>query len=542
MNDTQAIERTLAGDVDAFAHLASRYQGKVFVVALSRVYDHQDAQDLTQETFLRAYTRLPSLSKPEAFAPWLFTILRRLAVDFLRGKLRMKERERTMGSVEAVSDAADDPRDTIAARDTANNLWKLVSQLDDKSREVVCLYYGQQMTVPGISALTGVNESAVKMRLSRARTKLGERTSCLGIAWGVAPLPLLSTNIAASVKVAGPLAGSAVAATGSVLGGIFAWMALFGWLPRRDVDRWKGKVSADARSEAKRRFMLAAVLPLVAVFVAPTVVALTGHLGLAGVLIMVFVSVLIMIFCVPLLVSAFLREIALLPPRDKTKQVVNMGLLVPFFASMILAPQLFPVVFGLFMALQFFFVNKSNVALATVTPGFWVTSLLKNVGDLPAPPASVQMLRIHDWLAWLHVNGLVAPPRTKDGNTVTVRLRLRPGLFEKMTRSGYSTLRIETSGRVTCTVIPRDYVALMATFLDDELPPRRDLAEKIGASFTRALAAFQQGASEGEAIKALGLADCPIDVRKTTILKVQKYVLPAIGVAVMVGAVFYLLK
>ena len=171
MEPRETIDAVLGGHPDAFAALVKRYEGPLFACALARVYDREDARDLCQDAFLRAYSALPTLKNRDAFGPWLFMILRRLCVDFLRGKWRRNEGEKKMDLAEAKT--ASDPSGALCERDAAATLWQRVGRLDDNSREVLALHYGRQLKIGEIAQLTGLGESAVKMRLQKARTVLG---------------------------------------------------------------------------------------------------------------------------------------------------------------------------------------------------------------------------------------------------------------------------------------------------------------------------------------------------------------------------------
>ncbi|MDX9974990.1 MAG: RNA polymerase sigma factor, partial [FCB group bacterium] len=274
MDDQEAIEATLSGNREAFGFLVSQYQAKVYAVALARVYDRQDAQDLCQEAFLRAYLRLPTLRNRDAFAPWLFMILRRLCVDFVRGKWRKELGEQAMKRNQGDTEDTVDPQHDVAATDAAETLWAHIGQLDDSSREVLSLHYGQDLKVSEIAALTGVRESAVKMRLQRARSRLGDQAGHLKGAWGIAPVPALSAGIMKAVTNAGPLKGG-IAASSSWLGGA-AVVAALSWA-----------------------------------YVAVFAVAIG---------------------------AAFKREIDLISPRDKLKQLAFAGGALLLMASMVLRP------------------------------------------------------------------------------------------------------------------------------------------------------------------------------------------------------------
>lgn len=541
MDDKEAVEKTLGGTVEAFGYLVSRYQSIVHAIALARVYDHQDAQDLSQEAFLRAYVRLPMLRNRDAFAPWLFMIVRRLSLDFMRGRWRNDRERQSLHECEQLSH---DPRQQIKALDTARTLWSRVGQLDDKSREVLSLHYGQELKVSEIAALTATKESAVKMRLQKARAVLGDKVGDLKGVWAVAPLPTFPADIMKAVNSVGPFKEGILASSG--LGGALAVPALFSvfwWSALRDVNRWEGHAPAGMLAQA-RRTLLRSVLFIAAAMIAAIVIAalfataivlipprgqtqilLVPHWAIYGVFLVSYG-----IIIAAALGAIFKREIDLLAPRDKARQVVGACCAFLVAATASLSPAHGLLAMGAFLFLHYFFVNKSNIALAAVPPGLWVGPLLKHSPSSEVRAVPVTTKQIKPWLTMLHEYGLVAPPLRSDKEAFTVRLRLRGSLFEKMARGKNSSfLRVETTGVVSCTIVPRDYVAIAQHLGLDEVPGRQELAASLGNSFTRALSTYAEGGDKEAVASSLGLAHCPIETTNTYGFFLNKYALPIIG-------------
>ena len=542
MDDKDAIEETLHGATEAFGSLVTRYQSMVYAIALARVYDHQDALDLSQEVFLRAYTRLPMLKNRDAFAPWLFMILRRLCVDFLRGKWRNERLQQTVRDTERSTPTSTDAEKEIGTADTFQTLWSRVAQLDDKSREVLSLHYGQEMKLGEIAALTGMKESAVKMRLHRARAVLGERIGDLKGVWGIAPLPTFSAGVMKAVTAVGPVKGGIAA--NPFLGGVLALVASFWWSAGRDLNRWQDDAPAGMLSQGRRTIARSALV-LAAAMILPTIVATAIALALVLVRPLNFLIpfaivcwAVFMVVMVTLLGAILKREIDLLSPEDKAKQLINAGAVIVFFAIMCIFPAYALGAMGVFLALQYFFVNSSNIALGTVPPGFWVAPVLKHTVAGKGQTIPVAKDRIKPWLTMLHEYGLVAPPLKNDDESFTVRLRLRGSLFEKMAWRSYSTLLVDTRGVVSCTVVPRDYVALAQLLELEELPSRQELAKILGDSFTAALGTYADGGDKVAVANSLGLDLCPIDSSKTNIFLLNKYGLPIAGLVLIALFVF----
>lgn len=154
------------GCPDAFACLVERYTPPVFHY-LHRMIGHaQDAEDLTQETFLKAHRSLSSFRSAQAFPSWLFTIARRTALNHLRSRRRTEE-------VDAEHPADDpDPSAAAQAADAWNSLWQLADQLPADQREVLWLRYAEDLSIRDVARVTGRTALHVRVLLHRARRQL----------------------------------------------------------------------------------------------------------------------------------------------------------------------------------------------------------------------------------------------------------------------------------------------------------------------------------------------------------------------------------
>ena len=93
-SDVQLIQRILSGDEVAFNVLVQRYQKSVHALAWRKLGDFHDAEEITQDTFLQVYKRLPTLKDPYKFSGWLYVIVNRLCID------RMRQKHLTIQSLE----------------------------------------------------------------------------------------------------------------------------------------------------------------------------------------------------------------------------------------------------------------------------------------------------------------------------------------------------------------------------------------------------------------------------------------------------------
>ena len=178
-DDVQLIRRVLSGDDTAFDSLVVKYQKSVHALVWQKIGDFHHAEELTQDAFLQAYSKLSTLKDPHQFSGWLYVIAKRLCIDWLRKqKPAMQSLEET--SVEEIDDItyerymAED-RELEVAEQRQELVKKLLEQLSESEREVLTLYYLSEMTTPEISKFLGVPVKTIGSRLRRARARLKEK-------------------------------------------------------------------------------------------------------------------------------------------------------------------------------------------------------------------------------------------------------------------------------------------------------------------------------------------------------------------------------
>ncbi len=173
------VRRAQAGDVEAFGALVSQYMRRAYYAALGLVGSHDDALDLSQEAFSRAFRARMSLDPNRSFYTWLYTILRRLCFNFLRDR---KAQSRKLA--EAAGWLAEEARARVAAQSPvrAAELAELrcrvagaIEQLPDRQREVLVLKEFEGLRYREIAELLGIPIGTVMSRLYAARRQLAGR-------------------------------------------------------------------------------------------------------------------------------------------------------------------------------------------------------------------------------------------------------------------------------------------------------------------------------------------------------------------------------
>ena len=174
--DIELIQRVLDGDDTAFSELVNKYRKSVHALAWRKVQDFHIAEDITQETFLKAYKGLSTLKEQQSFASWLYVIATNHCKTWL-SKKRLSTQSLDDTDYSELEKAtyssyisAENERVSIEAQREV--VKKLLAKLQESDRTVITLYYLGGMTYEEISKFLGVSVSAIKNRLYRARQNL----------------------------------------------------------------------------------------------------------------------------------------------------------------------------------------------------------------------------------------------------------------------------------------------------------------------------------------------------------------------------------
>ena len=144
-------------------------------VAFSVLRQRQDAEDVAQEAFARAYRRFAGLREPAQFRGWIVRVTWRLAIDRWRADRRRLVREDSANRAPQVADA----EELVVASRRAARLWDAIDALPEKLRIVIVLSAMEEHGVREVANLLGIPEGTVKSRLFLARQALAEKLQCL---------------------------------------------------------------------------------------------------------------------------------------------------------------------------------------------------------------------------------------------------------------------------------------------------------------------------------------------------------------------------
>jgi RNA polymerase sigma factor (sigma-70 family) len=169
MDATTLLPRILAGDSRAYSEVVRHYQHMVYTVCHRVLRNTEDAEEATQDTFVKAYQNLRGFSGGSKFSTWLYSIAYRTAIS--HGRKRSTDGH----SVDALLLHPAAPRDAaMEHHDIKQHLEKALATLPAEDASIISFYYMEEMSVEEIVTVTGLSASNVKVKLFRARKKLSE--------------------------------------------------------------------------------------------------------------------------------------------------------------------------------------------------------------------------------------------------------------------------------------------------------------------------------------------------------------------------------
>jgi RNA polymerase sigma-70 factor, ECF subfamily len=176
-SDAALIVRAQGGDADAFGRLVERYMRRAYAQALGLVGSREDALDLSQEAFVRAYRARHTIDPGRPFQAWLYQIIRHLCFNFLRDaktRARVMETEGAAWLVERARAAAPAPGTAFEQTEARRRIARAIEQLSPHEREVLVLKEFEELKYREIAELVGVPIGTVMSRLYSARRRLAE--------------------------------------------------------------------------------------------------------------------------------------------------------------------------------------------------------------------------------------------------------------------------------------------------------------------------------------------------------------------------------
>jgi RNA polymerase sigma-70 factor (ECF subfamily) len=170
VNDLFYIQRIKSGDVRAFAGIVEKYQQMVMTIIIKIVGNREDAEDITQEVFIKVFKSIDQFKEESGFATWLY----RIAYNTTLSELRKKKWTFTSidNQVSTIEEPVNDEWEEQDTEEKLRCLDKALKQLPPDEIFLITLYYLDKRSIEDVSEITGISTSNVKVKLHRIRKKL----------------------------------------------------------------------------------------------------------------------------------------------------------------------------------------------------------------------------------------------------------------------------------------------------------------------------------------------------------------------------------
>ena len=172
LKDVELVELVLAGQQNAFEALVERYKDAVQNLAYRMLGNVTEAEDVTQEVFVRAYTQLGTYKPAHKFSTWLLSIASHLAIDQLRRRRFLALPLEDVPFLEWIADLGVGPEQSALRGEQQDEIQAYLQRLPSKYRAVIVLRYWYDLSYEEISAALNLTPALVKARLHRARELL----------------------------------------------------------------------------------------------------------------------------------------------------------------------------------------------------------------------------------------------------------------------------------------------------------------------------------------------------------------------------------
>lgn len=171
-DDSYYIDKVLGGDVSAYALLVSKHKNLVFSIAYKILNNREDAEEISQDTFLKAYQSLKTFERKSKFSTWIYRIAYNAAIS----KTRKKKPEMVGMEDHIINNYSTDEISSNVHQLDENEQIRLVAKamkkLPEDDNVLITLFYHAENSIEDISTITGLSVSNVKVRLHRIRKKL----------------------------------------------------------------------------------------------------------------------------------------------------------------------------------------------------------------------------------------------------------------------------------------------------------------------------------------------------------------------------------
>jgi len=176
LGDNEIISRVLHGEQGAYADLVNRYQGYVFTLVLRMIKSREDAEEVAQDVFVKAYRSLANFRGESKFSTWLYTITNTTCITFLRKK-KLEVHSLDNEKVFEVADSRDSGfrANMIEQKSRVSMVNRAIAMLNPDDAEIITLFYKAEQSLDEIARILKIEVNTAKVRLHRARGRLKEK-------------------------------------------------------------------------------------------------------------------------------------------------------------------------------------------------------------------------------------------------------------------------------------------------------------------------------------------------------------------------------
>ena len=170
--DQYLIDKTLSGDSAAFGELVDRYQNFVFTIAVRMLRHKEEAEEVAQDSFIKAYDSLSTFRGDSRFSTWLYRIVYHKTLD----RIKKNKRQQTYEIIEEITDNGldhiENGLEAMLSEERSAIINKCIQMLPGDDAAVISLYYFEEQSVKEIAQVTDLTEDNIKIKLYRSRKKL----------------------------------------------------------------------------------------------------------------------------------------------------------------------------------------------------------------------------------------------------------------------------------------------------------------------------------------------------------------------------------
>ncbi|QHI35260.1 ECF RNA polymerase sigma factor SigW [Kordia antarctica] len=170
--DQDCILEIRAGNVNAYAMLVTKYQTMIFTLAMRMVGNREDAEEVAQDTFVKAYKALDTFKGTSKFSTWLYRIVYNTSLDCIKKNKRVIYSEHIDEIHESDIGTMQDALSYIEAKEKKQTIEKALLQLPEDERVLLTLFYFEDLSLKEISEIVKISYDNVKIKLHRSRKKL----------------------------------------------------------------------------------------------------------------------------------------------------------------------------------------------------------------------------------------------------------------------------------------------------------------------------------------------------------------------------------